>query len=232
MLGHRSVAAGNVGVAACDVRGVNAPQQPGYGAGYGPQYGAQQYGGFDDGPGYPPQQQGRRAPEPAPRRRRVWPWVLLAVFLVPILGFAACTAMVGGAISAVDQARQGGTVAIGETYTYQGGLALSVAQPSPYNADNEFLVGAGQQGYEALVTVTNGTDAPVAASLVTMNATVNNAPAEQVFDESTFTTQDIAPGQALVIPFRFKVAEGTTGALQIAVAGALNEPVFFTGQLG
>lgn len=176
----------------------------------------------------PYNQQQRHAP---PRRRRVWPWVLLAVFLVPILGFAACTALVGGAVSAVDQARQGGTVAIGETFTYQDGLALSVAAPAPYEADNEFIIGAGEQGYEATVTVTNGTDAPVGASLVTINATVNNAPAERLFDEATLTTQDIAAGQSLAIPFRFKVPDGTTGPLQIAVSGAFNEPAFFTGNL-
>lgn len=189
-----------------------------------------QPGGSYPSGGYNPDPYNRH-PRPAPRRRRVWPWVLLGAVLVPILGFVACTAMVGGAISAVDQARQGGTVAIGETYTYQGGLALSVAAPTPYDADNEFIVGPGEQGYEATVTVTNGTDAPIGAALVTINATVNNAPATQVFDEATLTTQDIAPGQTLQIPFRFKVAEGTTGVLQIAVAGALNEPVFFTGQL-
>lgn len=36
---------------------------------------------------------------PAPRKRKVWPWVLAAVVLLPILAFAACTAIVGGAIT-------------------------------------------------------------------------------------------------------------------------------------
>jgi len=157
--------------------------------------------------------------------------VLLAVALVPLLGFAACTALVGGAISAVDQARQGGTVTIGETFTYDSGLAITTAAPTPYDAGNEFIVAPGEQAYEVLVTVTNGTPNPVGATLITTNATVNNMPAAQVFDGAVFPTQDIAPGQALTIPFRFKVPAGTTGPLQIAVTGAFNEPVFFTGQL-
>jgi hypothetical protein len=67
--------------------------------------------------------------------------------------------------------------------------------------------------------------------LILSNATVNSAPATQVFDEGSFAVQDIAPGQTLQIPFRFKVPKGTTGPLQIAVTGTFNEPVFFTGQL-
>lgn len=204
------------------------PDQPRYQA---PQAYPQQPGG-----GYPPHGQQQWGPPPAPpapaRRRRVWPWVLLGAVLVPILGFVACTAMVGGAISAVDQQRQGGTVAIGETFTYASGLALTVALPVPYDAGNEFIIGADEQGYEAAVTITNGTDRAVDAVLISMNATVGNAPASQVFDDAFLPTQDIAPGQQLVVPFRFKVPQGTTGLLQIAVTDTFNEPVFFNAQLG
>jgi hypothetical protein len=172
-------------------------------------------------------------PAPAPKaRRRVWPWVLLVVVMLPILGFIGCTALVGGAISAVDQARKGGTVQIGETFTYASGLALTVAAPKPYQPKNEFEVGRDEQAFEAAVTVTNGSDRAVSATLLSKNATVNGTPAQEVLGTGTFATQDIAPGQQLVLPFRFKVAEGTTGPLQIAVTDSFNEPVFFTGQLG
>lgn len=188
--------------------------------------------GYAQGPDpYYQQHHGRQAPPAPRRRRRVWPWVLLALVVVPILGFVACTAMVGGAISAVDQAQQGGTVPIGQTFTYQSGLAIGTAAPTPHDAGNEFIVAAEEQAYEVLVTVTNGTPDPVGAALITTNATVNNMPAVQVFDGAAIPTQDIAPGQSLTIPFRFKVAQGTSGPLQIAVSGAFNEPVFFTGQL-
>jgi len=124
--------------------------------------------------------------------------VLLAVVLVPLLGFVACTAMVGGAVSAVDAQRQGGRVTIGETYTYASGLAVTVSQPQPYEVDNRFIVGPGEQAYEVSVTVVNGSDKPVSASLISKNATVNGAPAQEVFGSATFATQDIAPGQQLV----------------------------------
>lgn len=81
------------------------------------------------------------------------------------------------------------------------------------------------------MTIRNGTDEPVDAILITMNGTVNNAPAERVFDDSFLPTQDIAAGPQLKVPFRFKVKRGTTGPLQIAVTDTFDEPVFFTGTL-
>lgn len=189
------------------------PQQPypPHPGGYPPAYGQ---------PGYPPK-----------ARRRVWPWLLLGLVMVPVLLFVACTALVGGAISSVDKAREGGTVAIGETFTYASGVGITVAPPTPYTSDNQFEVAAGETAFEAAVTVVNGSDKPVSASLISKNATVNGAPAQEVFGSATFATQDIAPGQQLVLAFRFKVKEGTTGPLQIAVTDTFNEPVFFTGQL-
>lgn len=172
-------------------------------------------------------------PAPPPRRkRRVWPWVLLGVVLVPILVIAACTALLSAGISGVEQARQGGTVAIGETFTYQSGLALTVSAPTPYTPSNEFVVPDGQTAYEVTVSAVNGTPNPVGATLIRINATVSNTPAQQVFDGAILPTQDIAPGQQLDIPFRFQVPDGTTGPLQIAVTDSFNEPVFFTGALG
>lgn len=180
-------------------------------------------------PGYP--QQGY-PPAPPPKKRKVWPWVLLAVVLVPILGFVACTAMVGGAINAVDEARKGGTVALGETFTYQSGVQVAAFPPTTYKSNNQFIVGAGETGYKTTVAVVNGSDKPVGAALVTINATVGSTPAERVFEDANLPTQDVAPGQRLDIPFQFKVKKGTAGDLQIAVTVDFNEPVFFTGKLG
>lgn len=166
------------------------------------------------------------------KRRRVWPWVLLGLVAAPVLFFVACTAMVGGAVTAVDQARQGGTVTLGETFTYQSGLGITVAVPAAYTPRNQFDLLDGEVGYETTVTIINGTPNPVGATLITKNATVNGQPAAEIFGEGTFATQDIAPGQQLQIPFRFKTAEGVTGPLQISVTDTFNEPVFFTGQIG
>lgn len=180
----------------------------------------------------PPQQHGYPQQAPAPKRRKVWPWVLLAVVLVPILGFVACTAMVGGAVKAVDDARQGGTVQIGQTFTYAGGIGLSTSPLTAYQPSTPYILQRGEVAYETTVTVTNGSKDPIGAVTVTKSATVNGAPADELFDGQSFATQDIAPGQQLAIPFRFTVKRGTAGPVQISVAAMFNEPVFFTGKLG
>jgi len=64
-----------------------------------------------------------------------------------------------------------------------------------------------------------------------MNATVNSAPADQIFDGAALTTQNIAPGQQLKVPFRFTMPRSASGPLQIAVTDTFNEPVFFTGRI-
>jgi hypothetical protein len=179
---------------------------------------------------YTPQQPyAQQAPR---KKRKVWPWVLLAIVMIPILGFVACTALVGVGVKAVDDARQGGTVKLGETFTYASGLAITASQPTPYDAGNEFIVDPSKEdAYEVTVSITNGTKDPVSASLITINATVDNAPAQQVFTDNALPTQQIAVGQRLDIPFRFKVGKDASGPLQIAVTDTFNEPVFFTGAL-
>lgn len=180
------------------------------------------------------------SPPPAPqqvvvvvsKRRRIWPWVLLALVLIPVLVFAGCAALVGGAVKSVDDARKGGTVKLGETFTYQSGLALTVTPPTPFKEVNNFIVSRDEAAYEFTVTINNGTKDPVGASLITTNVTVNSAPAEQVFDGNSLPTQAIAVGQQLHETIRFKVKKETKGPLQVAVTDTFNEPVFFNGTLG
>lgn len=189
--------------------------------------------GFTGGQQQPPQIPAQRSAEPTPpKKRKKWPWIVGALILIPILAFAGCTALVSGAVKAVDDARQSGSVGLGEMFYYSSKVGLMVAAPTPHSPGNQYIVGRGEQGWESTVTITNGSDRPLGASLVTMNATVNGAPAERYFgDGADLATQDIAPGQSLRVPFRFKTKKGATGPLQIAVAAEFNEPVFFNGTL-
>jgi hypothetical protein len=174
----------------------------------------------------------RYAPLPAtPKRRRVWPWVLLVVVLIPVLTVVGCSALFVGGVSAVQSQREGGTVPIGQTFTYKSGLALTVSDVSSYKSSNQFIVTKNESAYQGTVTVVNGTKDPVGAALLTINVTAGSTPAERIFEDAPLPTQDIAPGQQLQVPFQFKVKKGTTGPLQISVTAALNEPVFFTGTL-
>ncbi|WP_214368327.1 hypothetical protein [Pseudonocardia sp. H11422] len=208
------------------------PQQ--YGQQWAPPRQSQQFGstgGVYQQPQQIPTQ--RRAVPTPPKKRKKWPWIVGALILIPILAFAGCTALVGGAVKAVDDARQGGTVSLGETYTYASGIALSASVPKPHDPKNQYIVAKNEQGWESTITITNGSTNPIGASLVTMSATANGAPAQQYWgDGNGLPTQQIAPGQSLAVPFQFKTPKGTKGPLQIGVTAELNEPVFFNGSLG
>ena len=88
---------------------------------------APHYVGAPHGQQYPP-------PPPAPKRRRIWPWVLLVIVLVPILVVVSCSALFVGGVTAVQDQRAGGTLPIGQTFTYRDGTALTVADVKAYKA--------------------------------------------------------------------------------------------------
>jgi hypothetical protein len=199
------------------------------------------YSGYGPQPAYAPRQAEPRwapvgavsaqyqpsvRPAAAAARRKRWRWPLRVLSVVlgsaPVL-FVVCTALVGVGFSGMDDARQGGRVPFGETFTDTSGIGLTVTGPRTYYVDNESVVGPDEQGYEVLVTVVNGTNNPIGSSLVTVNAAVDTVPANPIY-LAGLTAQEIAPGQQLAIPFRFKVQDGPSGPLQIAVEYADNQP--------
>ncbi|WP_226353569.1 hypothetical protein [Pseudonocardia sp. ICBG601] len=151
--------------------------------------------------------------------------------LVPILGIAACSALFVGGVNAVQEQRKGGTVAVGQTFTYKSGVALTVSDVVPYKSSNQFIVTKDEAAYKGLVTVVNGGKTQINAALVSINVTAASQPAERIFEDAPLATQTIAPGQQLKIPFQFKVKKGTTGAVQIAVSADFNEPALFTATM-
>jgi hypothetical protein len=159
--------------------------------------------------------------------------VLAVLVLVPVAVVASCVAAVRAGASRVQEERAGGTVAMGETFSYRSGLGLSVSVPVPHEAGNPFIVDPDtERAFAVTVKVFNGTDRPVGAALVTVNATVAGRAVERIFDEGApLVSQDIAPGQSLEFPARFKAPADLVGPLQVAATAELNEPVFFTGQL-
>ncbi|MFW0793314.1 hypothetical protein AAFP30_05840 [Gordonia sp. CPCC 205515] len=74
----------------------NPGDQPNYGQ-QPPNYGQQPYQGQPGQayPGYPPAQ--------PPKKRKKWPWVLLALVVVFLAIVGGCVALVGGAINSVDE---------------------------------------------------------------------------------------------------------------------------------
>ena len=180
----------------------------------------------------PRQYQPSVPPAPAAAQKR-WSWPLLILCVVlgsaPVL-FVVCTALVGAGSNEMDHASHGRSVPFGETFTYRSGVGLTVNNPRTYYVDHESIVGPDEQAFEVVVTVVNGTNNPIGSSLITMNATVDAAAADPIYLDG-LTTQDIAPGQQLTMPFRFKVRDGPSGPLQIAVQDAHAERMVFTGSL-
>ncbi|OYD60805.1 MmpS family transport accessory protein [Rhodococcus sp. OK302] len=79
-----------------------SPQNPNQAYGQQPQGQPPQYG----------------QPYQPPQKKKKWPWILLAIFVVFIALFAGCTALVGGAISSVDEESKKEVVV---TYEVTGG---------------------------------------------------------------------------------------------------------------
>ena len=181
----------------------------------------------------PAQYQPSVRPAPTAERRRRWTWplpVLSVVLGSALVLFVVCTALVGAGFSEMDDARQGVRAQFGETVTDTSGIGLTVTNPRAYYVDEESVVGPDEQAYEIVVTAVNRTQNPIASSLISVHAMVDTAPADSI-NVGRPTAQDIAPGQRLTIPFRFKLQDGPSGPMQIAVEYADNDPVIFTGSL-
>ncbi len=151
--------------------------------------------------------------------------------LVPVLVVVSCSALFVGGVNAVQDQRAGGTLPIGQTFTYKSGLAVGVSDVAPTKVSNTYIVDKTETAYQGVVTIVNGTNTSASTALVTINITVGSVAAERVFDDGLPPTQDLAPGQQAKMPFKFKVKKGTNGPLQISVSPSLDEPVFFTGLL-
>ena len=181
----------------------------------------------------PAQYQASVRPAPTAERRRRWTWPLTVLSVVlggVLMLFGVCTALVGAGFGEMDDARQGVRAQFGETVTHTSGIGLTVTDPRTYYVGEEAVVGPDEQAYEIVVTVVNRTQNPIAASLIRVHAMVDTAPADSI-DAGRPTARDIAPGQQLTIPFWFKVQDGPSGPLQIAVEYVDNDPVIFTGSL-
>lgn len=88
------------------------PQNPGQPNPYeGGQYNPNQGGQYNPNQGgqpysqqpYPQQGGGGYYPPQQPPKRKKWPWILLAIFVVIIAGFASCVALVGGVANEIDK---------------------------------------------------------------------------------------------------------------------------------
>lgn len=167
------------------------------------------------------------APPPLPPQRRIWPWVLLCIVMVPIFGVVACAALVGMESNQAAADNKGGTAAFGSAFEYSDGLAIAAAAPTTYTPRSSLELGEGEAALAVTFTITNRTKKPVSMSQFSANATFKNAPSAKVLGADASPDQDVAPGQSITITQAFKVSPGGTGPFQIAAKHAFKEAVFF-----
>ncbi len=223
----------------------NGPQQYGYPQYGAPQYGYQQYGAPQGVPqqyGIPP-----NLPPPAapPKKRKKWPWILLAAFLL-VLGIFACTA--GGG-------EEGGTDP-GGTESTSDAEGDGAGQDSEDGAQPLGIGDTGQLG-DWMVTV-NGTETSATAGdeyfeeraqgeFVLVDLTVENGGSESTFFDETaltlidtdgnshnanssvsgeFFLEQINPGNQVTGKAAFDVPVGTeVAALEVEDVWSFEEPI-------
>ena len=179
------------------------------------------------GAGFPDQAGGVAVPM---RRRRVWPWVLVALILVAVLAVTLWSTLVVGA-GGDGQEPKAGTVAIGTTVTSASGLAVTVSAIHRYTPTNAILVGPDETAYQGSVTLVNGTANAVNTALLDIDVTVGPGTAERIYDGLPPPARVIAVGQQAQLPFRFKIRNMVTGPLQVSVTIGPEERALFTGAL-
>lgn len=143
-------------------------QQPGQ-----PPYGGQPQGGYPPPPppyGYQQQQ---------PKKRKLWPWILGAIFLVIFLGVGACTLFVGAVANEIDnETKREVTITYEVTgtgtsaaITYSGrdfNTAQETDAPLPWSRD----VTIDGLGKTVSLTATNGMDDGTVTCRITADGTV------------------------------------------------------------
>ena len=128
-------------------------------------------------------------------------------------------------------------VAFGQSFTYEDGIIITVAAPTPYQPSSTAAVGARASLVRAVameVTVTNGTVKPLDLSAVDIQAAAGDQAGERVFDAAKnvgFAGQTLPPikRQTFTVVFGFP-SEPTELRVQINPSWFGHQPVFFVGQ--
>ncbi|WP_083936262.1 DUF4352 domain-containing protein [Nocardiopsis ganjiahuensis] len=218
--------------------------QPPYGPPPGgqPQYGYQQYGPPQGPPqqyGYPP-----NVPPPvaAPGKRKKWPWILLAVFVL-LMGMFACsagggedteTASGGGEEKAgtEEAAEEESTQALGIGEAGQVGdwrVTVNGTETAPTMGDEYFEEQA--QGEFVIVDLTVENDGSEAttfddSALFLIDADGNRHSATTSLSDDAFFLEQINPGNRATGTAAFDVPEGTEAvALEVEDIWSFEEPI-------
>jgi hypothetical protein len=166
----------------------NQPQQP---------YGNQPYG---QQPGQPYPNQYQQPHAQPPKKRKKWPWILLAVVVLFIAAMGGCVALIGGAVDSVDE-ESNKEVAVtyevvgdaqGALMTYTSG-EMNMAQENgvalPWRKDVT-ITGLGKM---ATLTATNGfeDEGSITCRILVDGAVVNENTASGIGASASCSQSDL-----------------------------------------
>lgn len=226
------------------------PQQP-YGQ---PQNGPQQYGYQQYGPpGYGPPQPGPQqyGPPPygppqavAPQKRKKWPWILLAVFVI-VVGMFACNAGGGqdaettsgteesasGTEEGAEEADEGEeSLGIGDTGQVGDWMVTVNGTQTATTMGGEFYEEQAQGEFVIvdMMVENGGSDATYFddSALSLIDADGNSHSASSVLGDDSFFLQQINPGNQATGTAAFDIPEGTEAvALKVEDTWSFDEPI-------
>ena len=108
---------------------------------------------------------------------------------------------------------------------------MTVSAIHGYTPENATLVGPDETAYQGSLALVNGTTSLVTTALLDVDVTVGPGTAERIYDGAPPPARDIAIGQQVQLPFRFKTRNVVTGPLRGSVTIGPEERALFTGAL-
>ena len=128
--------------------------------------------------------------------------------------------------------------AFGQTYTWPDGLAVTVSEVKAYRPSSSAATGQAAARYVSMsVTLSNGSEKNVEATGTTLVATINGAPADQVFDSAKgiggSPTSTVLPGKSVTYTVAFGVPAKEQADLQVEVRPGFGfgyQPAIFVGR--
>ena len=133
---------------------------------------------------------------------------------------AASESADSGEASAQAEAADEGGLRLGDTHTWSDGLAITISEGEEYTP-SEYAVGAEEEGTPMRFTVTlkNGTDKPVEAMMLALQASSGSQTNEAIYDSQQGVeppTVAVQPGKELTWDVAFIVTEPSDLVLDVS----------------
>jgi hypothetical protein len=127
------------------------------------------------------------------------------------------------------------TTRLGQAVTFDDGTKILVAIPVEFKASRNAAGATRERAIKVDIIVTNGSDKPLDAIAITVQATHTGQQAPQIFDSARGLgmppSGTVLPGKSITFPAAFSIGKDP-GDLQIEVRpGFIGDPAIFTGNV-